>query len=56
MALLIAGDVLQILIVGRRISSSREVLGGELLERVGVELVLEMFELDLVRGFACGQA
>lgn len=45
MAGLIAGDVLEILIVGTRVPCSSEVGLRELLESVRVELVLEMFEL-----------
>lgn len=46
MALLIAGDVAQVFVIGRRIASGSEVALGELVESVVVELVLKVFELD----------
>ena len=44
-ALLVAGDVLQILVVGGWVACGGEVGGGELLEGIDVELVLEVLEL-----------
>jgi hypothetical protein len=47
---LVGRDVLQVLVVSRTIAGSGEVGLGEFLERVGIELVLEMLELASVSG------
>ena len=46
MAVLIAGDLLEILVVGSGIAGSGEVALGELLQGIDVELVLEVLELE----------
>lgn len=43
--MLIAGDVAQIFVIGRRIASGSEVTLGEFVEGIIVELVLKVLEL-----------